>query len=383
MSATDFVIERAPVFCNALYDARDAALAAPTGRIALGIDDETGVIINTDFDESKAAYSDAYENSLHASPTFDSWARGLAGDLASRWTLADKTVVDVGCGGGEFLALLKQAGAGRCVGFEPGRSEEAASGASARTGVEVRASAFPAGAGDLDVGFVTCRHVIEHIAQPMVFLQAIRASLHDGTGVYFEAPSGEYMLNSGAVWDVLYEHCNYFTQDSLSRLLERAGFRVVRRELLFGDQYVAVEAVADVFGPSKQDANDTAELEDVRAALRRLAQKRNEKVATWRDRLRSFHTEGKTVCIWGAGTKGVMFLCAMREAGAAGAVRFAVDLNTKKHGKYTPVAGVEVTPVARLKSAPVDLIVAMNPMYRGEIALAAQEAGCKAPVEVV
>lgn len=378
MSKAFFEIAEAPVFCNALHSTREAALKTRTGRIALAFDEASGVIVNEAFEPEKAAYSDAYENSLHVSPTFDAWARDLAGGLVERWGLQGGTVVDVGCGGGEFLALLRQAGAGRCVGFEPGRSRAQAQRASEASGAEVRSAAFPDG-GDLKPRLLTCRHVLEHIAKPTEFLRAMRGGLEAGAGVYIEVPSADYMLREAAVWDVLYEHCNYFTGESLPALMRQTGFERVEARESFGGQYLLVEARA-----GRENGGAALAVDD--AARRRAARFGNVyavKVSAWRDRLRALAREGGKACVWGAGTKGVMFLCAMREAEALDAVAFAIDLNPKKHGRFTPLTGVETAAPERLAQTRVDLILAMNPLYRAEIESAARRLGCQAMVEVV
>jgi len=366
VSGAQLRIERAPALCNALAPTRAAALAAPTGRIELVVDGRWGALVNAAFDPALAAYSDAYENSLHVSPTFDAWARGLARTLAERWRDNLRCVVDVGCGGGEFLQLLREAGAGRCVGFEPGRSARLAREASQKTGVEVRSAPFPDGAGDLRPTFVTCRHVLEHIAEPLSFLRAIRSALAPGAGLYLEVPSAAHLLEASAVWDVLYEHCWHFTERALRRLCSEAGFRVLRSGGGFGGQYLQIEAVADEAQPAPApEAQERAALE---AQLDALAQAHGALVRRWRSDLAQLAAKRARICVWGAGTKGVMFLCAMaEEPEAAKAIDCAVDLNPKKQGRFVPRAGVEVVAPEALAQREVGLAVVMNPLYVQEV----------------
>ena len=73
---------------------------------------------------------------------------------------------------------------------------------------------------------------------------------------------------------------------------------------------------------------------------------------------------GRRVAIWGAGSKGVAFLTTL---GVRSEVAFAVDINPHKHGFFMPGTGHEVVAPERLREAPPDVVVAMNPIYVEEI----------------
>ena len=70
------------------------------------------------------------------------------------------------------------------------------------------------------------------------------------------------------------------------------------------------------------------------------------------------------VAIWGAGSKGVAFLTTL---GVRSEVAFAVDINPHKHGFFMPGTGHEVVGPERLREAPPDVVVVMNPIYVEEI----------------
>jgi hypothetical protein len=75
--------------------------------------------------------------------------------------------------------------------------------------------------------------------------------------------------------------------------------------------------------------------------------------------------DGKSGVLWGGGSKGVTFLNLfdLRDR-----VKWVVDVNPKKHGKYIAGQGQRIVPVEYLRDHPVDTIIVANPIYRDEIA---------------
>jgi len=53
------------------------------------------------------------------SPFFRAWHEGLAQRLIDRYSLRAKKIIEIGCGKGEFLALLCDLGHNRGIGFDP------------------------------------------------------------------------------------------------------------------------------------------------------------------------------------------------------------------------------------------------------------------------
>ena len=69
--------------------------------------------------------------------------------------------------------------------------------------------------------------------------------------------------------------------------------------------------------------------------------------------------------IWGGGSKGVAFLTTL---GLEEEVEYVVDVNPYKQGMFMPGTGHEVVGPDFLRSYRPELVVAMNPVYLGEIA---------------
>lgn len=370
------VRDDAPVFCNVLWPTAEEARVAATGSIVLRWCGECGMLWNAAFDPALAEYAPGYENSLHASSVFQAYADALAERLVTRYGLRGKTIVDVGSGRGEFLALLCAGGRNRGLGFDPSLPENGGT-ALPDTVRIVRDLYTGAHARAARPDLVSCRHVLEHLDDPLAFLTDLRRGFGETADavLYLEVPSGDWILRDRAVWDVIYEHPSYFTADALLGLLERAGFRALDHGTSFGDQYLWVEAVADGGARAGRAPSARDSLDGLAAAFGRAF---TDAVAGWERRLGMLQEVG-SVAVWGAGSKGVTFLTSVP---AAGETRFVVDLNARKHGLHVPVTGREVVAPAALAGESVQAVVVLNPLYAHEVADTLRELDVDAEVLV-
>jgi len=95
-----------------------------------------------------------------------------------------------------------------------------------------------------------------------------------------------------------------------------------------------------------------------------FAENHSRKLAAWRRRLQELREQGRTAVVWGAGSKGVTFLNAV---GAGDLVRYVVDLNPRKQGRFVAGAGQEIVPPSFLKGRGIDVVILMNPIYEKEV----------------
>jgi SAM-dependent methyltransferase len=359
-----------PVFCNVLWPSRELARNAPRGPLRLVVCEDCGMIWNSAFDPALVSYDGGYENSLHYSPTFQRYAERLVTRLVERYDLRGKTVVEIGSGRGDFLRLICAAGGNRGVGFDPAYDgPETPAGSDIRFVRELYSQAHADVAADL----VCCRHVLEHVEDPRAFAATVREAMADGAVLYVEMPSGEYMLETAGVWDVIYEHCSFFTEPALRRLLESTGFEVLETGRDFGGQYLWAEA-----RPARQAGETPAEVSDIVAQAHAFAGSSRAKV-DGAGELLGRRPPG-SVALWGAGSKGVTFLNLV-PAGAD--VASVVDVNPHKHGRYVPGVGQPVLPPDDLSRRSVETVLITNPLYRDEVETMLAEAGSPAEVRVV
>ena len=119
-----FTLDNVPVNSCILVDSREAALAFPRGDIELAFCGQCGFVANVAFRQELTEYSGRYEETQGYSETFNRFHRLLAHELVARLALRDKKVVEIGCGKGEFLALICKLGGNRGLGFDPSYDDQ-------------------------------------------------------------------------------------------------------------------------------------------------------------------------------------------------------------------------------------------------------------------
>lgn len=353
-----------PVTSNRLFATQDDALACPTGDMRLGFCHACGLISNVAF--SASAVVEDYESSQAASPQFREYATRLARRWTERHALRGQTVLEIGCGRGEFLDVMCDATGGRGIGVDPVLT---AGPAVEREGMEWAPERFEARHLRADVRAVVCRHTLEHLPDPGEFLAAVRASMGErDVPLLVEVPDALAVLREGAFWDVYYEHAAYFTAGSLAHLLEGAGFEVVRVEHTYGGQYLVAEARPA--RSARRHGARPAHLEDDRAETWRAATAFRDtyarRVRALRETFEAHATRGERIAFWGAGSKATAYLVALGAAGAL--VECVVDINPRKQGTFIAGTGHAVVGAEHLREVRPDVVVMMNPIYRQEIA---------------
>ncbi len=137
------------------------------------------------------------------------------------------TAVEVGCAEGTLLLHLRTLG-WQTVGLEP--DAETAAGVNARTGLDVRAGVFPDVAAPTCDLFVAC-DVLEHVPDPLRFLQAAREALRPGGILFLQLPLIERENpDFGHMTDKVFdsqEHVFIYSRSALATLLETAEFEVL------------------------------------------------------------------------------------------------------------------------------------------------------------
>ncbi len=321
----------------------------------LAICERCAMVVNAAFDEDLVAYGGGYENALQFSAVFREFAEAVADRLVERYALRGERVVEVGCGDGYFLDLLCAAGGNRGLGYDPS-AEPAARETAGGGGYEIVQQPYGPGTASGEAHLVCARHVLEHIPSPRRFVGSIRAA-SGGAVLYLEVPDAEYMLREHAFWDVIYEHCCYFSEGPMRALLEAESYEVAASEHGFGGQYLGVEArPAPVERPHRPVGG--AELLDLAAGFEAA---RVAELERWNELLAGL--EGR-VAIWGAGSKGVT-LAAQLDGGAE-RIAVAVDVNPRKRGLYLPLSAIEVLAPEDLSADP-DHVLVTNRNYLAEI----------------
>jgi 2-polyprenyl-3-methyl-5-hydroxy-6-metoxy-1,4-benzoquinol methylase len=152
--------------------------------------------------------------------------------LIARFVPPPARLLEVGAAAGLFLKAAEMTGYAVC-GLE--LSPEAVAFGRDRLGLDLRQEAaeemtFP----DRSFDVVVMCETIEHLLDPLAAVGAIHRSLEPGGALVVTTPNIDAMsrFGLGTQWSVLSpaEHLYYFSERTLTRLLERAGFREVTFE---------------------------------------------------------------------------------------------------------------------------------------------------------
>ncbi|MEN6081217.1 class I SAM-dependent methyltransferase [Chromobacterium piscinae] len=267
------------------------------------------------------------------------------GGWLAEYGLTGRKVLEVGCGRGEYLSLLAEAGADAYGVEHLPASVEACHQAGLRVergfvdGPETRLAAGP-----FD-GFMIL-NFLEHIPAAHLTLQGIAANLADGAVGMVEVPNFDMILEKGLFAEFIPDHLFYFTERTLVRLLEANGFEVLDCRAAWHD-YVLSATVR------KRRPQNLSGLIACETALR----------ASFDDFLDRF-APGK-VAIWGAGHQALALISLM---GIAGRIRYVLDSAPFKQGRYTPATHLPIVPPERLNDGEVDAVIVLAASYSAEVA---------------
>lgn len=266
-------------------------------------------------------------------------------DLMMSKMPAAPTVIDVGCGDGDFIYRLAESNArvGRYIGFDVSTSTESGQGVEFYGRYFDPLSDIPAFKPDL----ILMRHVLEHLTDPAVFLDKLAwAAQGLGKPLWFfaELPCIDRALEHHRLADFFYEHFSHFTTSSFEKLMSRAGAidtldRGYDGEVLFALVRLGVSEAARTQATSSQ----------------RFSFKALESVGSIAAQLDALAREGKRVAIWGGTGKAAAFINRF----GVDAERFplVVDSDKTKSGTRVPGTGQLIQFRDVLKTTPVDVVI--------------------------
>jgi hypothetical protein len=372
-------IRSVPVHCNLLWPSGETAQSAPRGDMQLAFCNRCGHVFNAAFDPSLMEYTQAYENSLHFSPRFQAYAEELAQRLIDRYDVRNTEVIDIGCGKGDFLALLCERGNNTGHGFDPSYVPENMAPERAKRMTIVRDFYSPKYA-STQGALITCRHVLEHIQFPGRFAATVRESVgsRQSAVVFFEVPNVMYTLKDLGIWDLIYEHCSYFSGASLREVFRANAFSVRDQHELYAGQFLGID-MSPVAGPATEvDRATITEVLEMKPYVQKFAEDYARKVTYWRERLGGSHAARERVAVWGGGSKGVTFLNIIKPGATVGCM---VDINPRKQGMFVSGTGHRVVGPEFLKEYRPTTVIVMNAVYGEEIKAQLASMGVKAEIE--
>lgn len=282
-------------------------------------------------------------------------------EFVSKYELFDKKIIEIGCGDGNYLSHLKNAGA-TAVGLEPSSIERELAlkkGFTVYSGYVDRDRIIENGLYDAFV----IRQVLEHVPEIHNFLQGIKRNLKPGGYGLIEVPSVEKAILDRRFYDFFPDHVNYFSQRTLCVALEINGFEVLEMtDGMYGEYNVAIVQLP------KRDSMNL-----VQDSVKSLSREIEEFIGQRK-------LAGEIVAVWGAGGKGLSIM----SAADVSKVDVLIDSDPHKWSLYTPVSHLQVQAPQVLKKVKVDAIIVTAMAYKNEIIrLLRQEYMFKGPIALL
>lgn len=352
-----------PIHSVLLLRTKDEALSFSKGNLELAFCHNCGFIFNAAFDPNLLEYSSRYESTQAFSPTFTAYQRELATSLIERYNLKDKTIIEIGCGQGEFLNLLCEMGRNQGVGFDP-VFDGARNQYNENEKLTFINDFFSEKYSHIESDLICCKMTLEHIQETSRFVRMVRQAIgnQQGTIVFFQVPDVVRILKESAFWDFYYEHCSYFSPGSMARLFRLSGFEIINLERNYKDQYLLLTAkpIASISKPHALEEDP----ESLAQQVKLFSQSCHLNLDKWRETLRRLIDDHKKIVVWGASSKTVAFLTTLH---IRHEIQYAVDINPNKHGTFIAGTGQKIVAPEFLIEYQPDVVLIMNPVYLEEI----------------
>jgi 2-polyprenyl-3-methyl-5-hydroxy-6-metoxy-1,4-benzoquinol methylase len=333
---TIYNIRDIPVFQNKVYFSENEARNALTGDIDLVQCQECGFVFNREFDDEVVNYDDNYENEQAHSNYFQLYIREIIELLKSTGYLSNK-IIEIGCGKGYFLNEIMQEGFD-VTGFDPAYDGD---------NPRIIKDYFGEKYNNIRADTIILRHTLEHIEKPFEFIHAIAKSNRYTGKIFLEVPCFDWIIKKSAFWDIYYEHCNYFSIQTL-----RSMFTKSRTGRHFRDQYLHL--LADL-----KDLNSRIKMDEKPTLL-------TDNLFTLElERYKQFVSENQGLMLWGAGAKGATFVNLTDSHRQF--IDGLIDINPKKQNRYVAKTGHKIYGINVLKDKEVKNILVMNENYLAEI----------------
>ena len=165
-----------------------------------------------------------------------------------------KTILDVGCGGGTLLHTIKeQLSVDKVCGVE--LNSAYAKLAATKFNAHIKNENYQNGLFENKFDLIVNTKVLEHIPDPLPFLQEIEKDLDEGGVLFIEVPDISDMYNLPPNHQRFFiPHIYFFSTNSLSVLLVKEGFSIVETRVVKtarNRSYLQVLAIKEVVAAPK------------------------------------------------------------------------------------------------------------------------------------
>lgn len=265
-------------------------------------------------------------------------------NFVHKYSLEGKKVIEIGCGRGEYLSIMKDANV-VAYGLEESQSsvEQCIESGIAVFKGFIQDGSYKLNDAPFDAFFIL--NFLEHLPDPNSTLGGIRNNLAVGAIGLIEVPNFEVRRKT-LFSEFIRDHLLYFTKDTFISTLGLNGFEVLECSEVWHESIIS----AVVMKRGKLD------LSNFNNHQTRLQNELEEYIGRFGVR---------RVAIWGASHQS-MAIISLFDLGKK--IKYVIDSATFKQGKFTPATHVRIVPPELLDADPVDAVIVMAALYSDEVA---------------
>ncbi len=273
--------------------------------------------------------------------------RSQYSSLISKYNLEGKKILEVGCGQGEFLGVLKEFNV-EAYGIENKADlvdKAREKGLNVVKGF-ITDETDPAKENGPYNAFLSF-NFLEHQPDPNAMLSRIYDDLtDDGVGL-ITVPSFEYIMQHDGYYEFIRDHIAYYTLETLEFLVNKNGFEVLEREMINRDTLSIVV--------KKKQPHD----------LSKIIQSYKNISDQFESLIGACHRNGERVAIWGASHQGFTIASSLK---LGEKIEYIVDSAPFKQNKYAPGSHIPIVSPEYFSKNAVENIIIIAPGYSDEIA---------------
>lgn len=348
---------------NAIYRDTKSAKSAKTGKISITQCLSCGFSYNSTFDPNLIDYTN-YAISLYHSQAFQNYLDEIIELIKTKYKIVNAKILEIGCGDGMFLYSLSKELNSRGIGYDPSYSQRKSELKNNLPDdffefVQILPDFFSEQTIREHFDIVILRHVIEHIPNPLSFLQSIFGvikKINSSAIFMLEVPALEDIVQTNDMEQFIYEHCNYFSIESLYFLLKKVGFTHLDFYRTYNKYYTTC------FCQIKEKKIDNTICYRIPLISEEIEREYISKIQKLQKSIHNF----KRCVIWGASGRGWNILDRLDEYSKS-KILFFVDSNPEKWGCYIGKFSLKIQNPILMNDEKIEAIIVPNKIYLSEI----------------
>jgi len=267
------------------------------------------------------------------------------GEFVEKYALKNKKIIEIGCGYGEYLAILQHCDVDP-FGLEYSETAVHSCNANGLKAIQGFIESNTEKITDAPFDAFLILNFFEHLPDPNRTLAGISNNLTDDAVGMVEVPNFDMILQKNLFAEFISDHLFYFTRETLINTLSRNGFEVIECGEIWFDYIISATV-------RKRERLDIS-------IFQQHQEKLKNQIADYLSRFAD-----QKVAIWGAGHQALAVI-SLTDIGSR--IKCVVDSAPFKQGKFTPASHVPIISPEDLYEAHVEAIIVMAASYSDEVA---------------